>query len=153
MSLLLECSLYFIPVQHRMPAFTFTLKSLILFNWWCFFSFLQLEEKMMRRELDVLVANHSQSNTKDILEPFKHALEALGYRVVLSTDTEILPYMRKKWQGIHWCSGRETSPCFNSSDLVFLQKNQRVRMCCYQQIRDHQRLVDHIWSYSKIWDF
>lgn len=99
---------------------------------------------MMRRQLDVLVANHSQSNKKDILEPFKHALEALGYRVVLSTDTEILPYMRKKWQGIHWCSGRETSPCFNSSDLVFLQKNQRVRMCCYQQIRDHQRLVDHI---------
>ncbi|CAH3114472.1 unnamed protein product [Pocillopora meandrina] len=86
----------------------------------------ELEEKMMRRQLDVLVANHSQLNTKDILEPFKHALEALGYRVVLSTDTEILPYMRKKWQGINWCSGRETSPCFNSSDLVFLQKNQRV---------------------------
>ncbi|PFX21920.1 Cadherin-like and PC-esterase domain-containing protein 1 [Stylophora pistillata] len=86
------------------------------------------EEKMTQGQLDVLLANHSQSNAKDLLEPFKHALESLGYRVVLLKDAEILPYMEKRWQGINWCFGKKKSACFKSSDLVLLQKNQRVSL-------------------------
>lgn len=101
---------------------------------------------MMKRKLEVLLVNYSQSNAKDFLEPFKHALKALGYKVVLLKDTEMLFSITKGWRGLSWCFGRgikgnptEASPCFKSSDLILLQENFRVSRGCKWT---NQRLVE-----------
>lgn len=96
---------------------------------------LQLEEKKLKRQSEVLLVYFLDSMRKNFLEIFKHTFEALGYKAVLLKHTGISTSIKKEWQGHRWCfnggmEGNATAemPCFQRNDPFLLQENQKVSL-------------------------